>query len=131
MDEKDGTVKEMYYYYCGHSNYARGSRCGYKANLPTSVIEPLVVEAVKELVRKNDFAQMVKQNIGAQIDTKKVDEELARLPPKAKTSRAEQKNRLAQEIDNLPLDLVGRDRRLDDMTDRLIRVKYRRKQKLY
>ena len=46
---KDGTYKEVYYYICGRNKQERGHHCDYKASLRKTDIEPLVIEAVKEL----------------------------------------------------------------------------------
>ena len=48
--KKDGTYKEVGYYVCGRNKHDRGKFCDYKADLKKSVIEPLVIEAVKEIV---------------------------------------------------------------------------------
>ena len=53
---KDGTYKEVYYYICGRNKQERGHHCDYKASLRKIDIEPLVVEAVKELVSDAYFA---------------------------------------------------------------------------
>ena len=47
---KDGTYKEVYYYICGRNKQERGHHCDYKASLRKTDIEPLVIEAVKDLV---------------------------------------------------------------------------------
>lgn len=60
-------------------------------------IEPLVIEAVKELVSDKYFAKEIEKRIGIQIDTTAID----------------------KEIDNLPVDARYRERKLHDMTLRL------------
>lgn len=54
---KDGTYKEVYYYICGRNKQERGHHCDYKASLRKTDIEPLVIEAVKELVSDKYFAK--------------------------------------------------------------------------
>ena len=39
-------------------------------------IEPMVIEAIREIVRNEEYAQAIKKRIGVQIDTKAVDKEL-------------------------------------------------------
>ena len=46
---KDGTYKEIYYYVCSKARTARGKSCDYKAMLKKTDIEPLVIEAIREL----------------------------------------------------------------------------------
>ena len=60
-------------------------------------IEPLVIEAVKELVSDKYFAKEIEKRIGIQIDTTAID----------------------KEIDNLPVDARYRERKFHDMTLRL------------
>ena len=54
---KDGIYKEVYYYVCGRNRMERGKYCDYKAFLRKTDIEPLVIEAVKELVRDQFFCK--------------------------------------------------------------------------
>ena len=58
---KDGTYKEVYYYICGRNKQERGHHCDYKASLRKTDIEPLVIEAVKELVSDKYFAREIKK----------------------------------------------------------------------
>ena len=62
--KKDGTYKEVGYYVCGKNKHDRGKFCEYKADLKKSVIEPLVIEAVKEIVSQKYFAEAIKSRIG-------------------------------------------------------------------
>ncbi|MGB4954385.1 MAG: recombinase family protein, partial [Fusicatenibacter saccharivorans] len=61
---KDGTYKEVYYYICGRNKQERGHHCDYKASLRKTDIEPLVIEAVKELVSDKYFAKEIEKRIG-------------------------------------------------------------------
>lgn len=58
---KDGTYKEVYYYICGRNKQERGRHCDYKASLRKTDIEPLVIEAVKELVSDKYFAKEIEK----------------------------------------------------------------------
>lgn len=91
----DGTYKEVYYYICGRNKQERGRHCDYKASLRKIDIEPLIVEAVKELVSDAYFAKEIEKRNGVQTDTSVV------------------------EIDNLPVDARFRERKIRDMTLRL------------
>lgn len=62
--KRDGTYKEVGYYVCGKNKHDRGKFCEYKADLKKSVIEPLVIEAVKEIVSQKYFAEAIKSRIG-------------------------------------------------------------------
>ena len=115
---KDGTYKETYYYVCSAVKYQKGKHCDYKANLRKDDIEPLVIEAIKQLVSDGYFAKQIKEKIGMQIDIKKIDKEIANYEKKLKEVDMN-KARLEQEIDNLPVNAKYRERKIHDMTLRL------------
>ena len=97
---------------------ARGKHCEYKAMLKKTDIEPMVIEAIREIVRNEEYAQAIKKRIGVQIDTKAVDKELEGYQAKLKEVDLN-KTRLEREIDSLPADAKYRERKLHDMTLRL------------
>ena len=115
---KDGTYKEVYYYICGRNKQERGHHCDYKASLRKTDIEPLVIEAVKELVSDKYFAKEIEKRVGVQTDTTAIDKELANYESKLKEVDLH-KARLEREIDNLPIDARFRERKIHDMTLRL------------
>ena len=115
---KDGTYKEVYYYICGRNKQERGHYCDYKASLRKTDIEPLVIEAVKELVSDKYFAKEIEKRIGVQTDTTAIDKELANYESKLKEVDLN-KARLEREIDNLPIAARFRERKIHDMTLRL------------
>jgi len=115
---KDGTYKEVYYYVCGKNRLERGRFCDYKAALRKTDIEPLVIEAIRELVSDKYFAKEIKKRIGVQIDTRKIDQEIQNYEDKLKEVDLN-KARLEREIDNLPMDAKYRERKVRDMTLRL------------
>ena len=96
----------------------RGKHCEYKAMLKKTDIEPMVIEAIREIVRNAEYAQAIKKRIGVQIDTKAVDKELEGYQAKLKEVDLN-KTRLEREIDSLPADAKYRERKLHDMTLRL------------
>lgn len=107
-----------YYYICGRNKQERGHHCDYKASLRKTDIEPLVIEAVKELVSDKYFAKEIEKRIGVQTDTTAIDKELANYESKLKEVDLN-KARLEREIDNLPVDTRFRERKIHDMTLRL------------
>ena len=108
----------MYYYICGRNKQERGHYCEYKASLRKTDIEPLVIEAIRELVSDKSFAKEIKKRFGVQTDTSKIDKELANYESKLKEVDLN-KARLEREIDNLPADEKYRERKIHDMTIRL------------
>jgi site-specific DNA recombinase len=115
---KDGTYKETYYYVCSKARTARGKSCDYKAMLKKTDIEPLVIEAIRELIKNQDFATEIKSRIGKEIDTSTLNRELSNYESKLREVELN-KTRLENEIDSLPEDTRFRERKLHDMTLRL------------
>lgn len=115
---RDGTYKDIYYYYCGHSGGKRGKICDYKAKLRKTDIEPLVIEAIKLLVANETFAKEVQRRISQEIDTTQIDTEIANYEKKLKEVIAN-KTRLEHEIDTMPMEATHRERKIADMTKRL------------
>ena len=97
----------------------RGKHCEYKAMLKKTDIEPMVIEAIREIVRNEEYAQAIKKRIGVQIDTKAVDKELEGYQAKLKEVDLN-KTRLEREIDSLPADAKYRERKLHDMKKLLV-----------
>lgn len=115
---KDGTYKEVYYYVCSKARAARGKTCEYKTMLKKTDIEPLVIEAIRELIQNQDFAGEIKSRIGKEIDTSTLNRELKNYESKLKETQLN-KTRLENEIDSLPEDTRFRERKIHDMTLRL------------
>ena len=103
---------------CSKARTARGKSCDYKAMLKKTDIEPLVIEAIRELIKNEDFATEIKSKIGKQIDTSTLDRELKNYEVKLREVDLN-KTRLENEIDSLPEDTRFRERKLHDMTLRL------------
>ena len=112
---KDGTYREVYYYVCGKNRVERGHFCDYKAALRKTDIEPLVIEAIKELVKDEFFFREIKEKVGKQIDTSKIDAEIKNYEDKLHEVD-QNKSRLEKQIDNLPLEVKYRDRKIHDMS---------------
>ncbi len=116
--KKDGTYKEVGYYVCGKNKHDRGKFCEYKADLKKSVIEPLVIEAVKEIVSQKYFAEAIKSRIGNLNNNDEIDREIKNF--EVKLGEVElNKARLEKEIDTLPFDTKFRERKLRDLNARL------------
>ncbi len=116
--KKDGTYKEVGYYVCGRNKLDRGKFCEYKADLKKSVIEPLVIEAIKEVVSDKYFAKAIEAHIGNISKDDKIDKEIANFENRLSEIELN-KARLEKEIDTLPADVKFRDKKLHDMNLRL------------
>lgn len=114
----DGTENEVYYYVCGANKLVKGHVCDYKAGLRKSDIEPLVIEAIRDLVKDACLADYLIDKIGQQTDDAEIKKEIESYETKLKEVDLN-KARLEKEIDNLPLDTRFRERKIKDMTLRL------------
>ena len=81
-------------------------------------IEPYVVEAIKELIRGESFAKEIESRIGQKANTEAIDTELKNYKMKLIETETNKAN-LEETIDNLPLDIKYRERKLKDMSARL------------
>lgn len=70
MANKDGTYKEIYYYVCSRNRMVRGKHCEYKAMLKKTDIEPMVIEAIREIVRNEEYAQAIKNGLEFRLTRK-------------------------------------------------------------
>lgn len=116
--KKDGTDKDIYYYYCSRNGNPRGYSCDYKAKLKKTDIEPYVIETIMELVRDRSFAKEIESRIGQPINTEAIEKEIGNFKKKLIEVETNKAN-LEDAIDNLPLDTKYRDRKLTDMSKRL------------
>lgn len=116
--KKDGTYKEVGYYVCGRNKHDRGKFCDYKADLKKSVIEPLVIEAVKEIISEKYFAQAIKDRIVSIGKNDDIDKEIRNFENRLNEIELN-KARLEKEIDTLPADTKFRERKLRDLNARL------------
>ena len=116
--KKDGAYKEVGYYVCGRNKHDRGHFCDYKADLKKTVIEPLVIEAIKELVKKKHFANAIENRISNFSNDDRLDKEIKNFEDKLNELNLT-KSRLETEIDTLPYDVKYRDKKLNDLNLRL------------
>ncbi len=119
--KRDGTYKEVGYYVCGKNKHDRGKFCDYKADLKKSVIEPLVIEAIKEVVSEKYFAQSIQDRISSIGKNDDIDREIKNFENRLNEIELN-KARLEKEIDTLPTDAKFRERKLHDMNARLDRM---------
>lgn len=107
-----------YYYGCATKHRENGHRCSYSKQVREEDIEREVISAISELIDNPTFADEIKKRIGMQIDTAKIDEEIANYSAKLKETEASKK-RLEISIDTLSPDTKFYDRKMLDMNRRL------------
>lgn len=81
-------------------------------------IEPLVIEAIRELIQNQDFVAEIKSRISKKIDTTTLNKELKNYEGKLREINLN-KIRLENEIDSSPEDARFREHKLHDMALRL------------
>ena len=115
---RDGTLVDRYYYYCSHKSELRGKICGYRRNIQTTDIEPYVIETIRKLIKSQYFSDSLKECIGAEIDTTLISKEIRNFDNKLKEV-IQNKMRLENELDNLPLDEKYRDKKIENLNRRI------------
>lgn len=83
-----------------------------------SVIEPLVVEAIKEIVSKKHFSEAIAKRLSDVTKDDRIDKEIANFEVLLYEMNLT-KSRLEKEIDTLPYDIKYRDKKLNDLNLRL------------
>ena len=83
-----------------------------------TVIEPLVIEAIKELVKKKHFANAIENRISNFSNDDRLDKEIKNFEDKLNELNLT-KARLETEIDTLPYDVKYREKKLNDLNLRL------------
>lgn len=116
--KKDGTIVDRYYYYCSHKSELRGKICGYRKNIQITDIDPYVVETIRKLIKSQYFTDSLKECIVSDIDVSTITKEICNFDNKLKEVILN-KNRLENELDNLPLNEKYRDKKIEDLNRRI------------
>ena len=117
--KSDGSFyKDYYYYQCKHRTTVNGHKCGYKRQWKQESVDNAVAEVIGDLVNKPKFEEAIRQKIGAQIDTKELEKELAQLHKQLRQLNGA-KDRLGQQMDSLDITDKHYDRMYSDMENRL------------
>ena len=126
---KDGTEVERHYYVCSRAFQARGVECNYKASLRKDIIEPDVIDAVRDLVKDPLFAAEVKDKIGKEVDTTEIDKEIKNYNKNLKQVK-NSKETLERDMDSMSKDepfyeekWQDKNKRLDGMYTELYEIK--------
>ena len=116
--ERYSFYKDYYYYQCKHRTTVNGHKCGYKRQWKQESVDNAVAEVIGDLVNKPKFEEAIRQKIGAQIDTKELEKELAQLHKQLRQLNGA-KDRLGQQMDSLDITDKHYDRMYSDMENRL------------
>jgi len=117
--KSDGTqYKDYFYYSCKHRKLLDGHTCTYKKQWNEEMVNDAVVEVIRNLVRNERFAGIIKSKIGGRIDTSEIDKEIENYERQLRQASGSKRN-LENQIDSLPIDDRFYDRKISDMQDRL------------
>lgn len=116
----DGTLyKDYFTYQCKHrKELETGERCNFGKQWNQDKINNAVYEQIKKMVCNEEFAKMIKEEIGATVDTDEVDNEINAIEKDLKRLEKNKSN-LSAQIDNLDIDDELYDLKYDDMQIRL------------
>lgn len=111
--------KEAYWYYaCSKNRYNVANRCTFGRSIREDVIDPYVGILVAELVKSEEFIKLVKEKLQIKVDTKELTEEMNKYKTSLKDAILN-KNRLEEEIDNMPSDVKNRASKIEKLNQRL------------
>ena len=117
--KKNGdTYKDYYYYACKHRKGVDGHKCNYTKQINAETIESAVEEIIIKLVRKPEFAKIMKSRINSKVDTSELDKEIICLESELRRVLS-LKSRLIEESDALDPDDKHYERMKSDYTERI------------
>lgn len=117
---KDGTRRYKWKYQCGHYAKSKYGQCQ-KNVIDAEWIETEVIEYTKLLVRNQQFAEDIQNQIGQKVDVSEIETEIKNYQKKlVKLERS--KSNLEQDIDGIYDDDKNAERKRRDMNNRLNKI---------
>ena len=117
--KKNGDLyKDYYYYACKHRYGLNGHKCEYNKQIKAELLESAVEEIIIKLVRKPEFAEIMKSRINSKVDTTEVDMEISNLESELRRVLS-MKTKLIEESDALDPNDKHYDRMKSDLSDRI------------
>lgn len=111
--------QDYYWYYtCSKNRYNVPNRCTFSRSIREDVIDPYVGILVAELVKSQEFIALVRDKLQIEVDSKGIEEEIQKYKLSLKDAILN-KNRLEEEIDNMPGDIKNRESKIDKLNQRL------------
>ncbi len=95
--------KDYYYYACKHRKGINGYKCNYIKQIKAETIESAIEEIIIKLVRKPEFAEIMKNRISSKVDTSELDKEITTQEGELRRILS-LKSRLIEESDSLDPD---------------------------
>lgn len=116
-----GQYKEYSYYACKHRYGINGHKCSYNKQVSADLIEAAVNEVIIKLVRKPEFADIMKSRINSKVDTVELDKEITALETELKRIIT-LKSKLIEESDALDPEDKHFERIKNDLSDRIYKL---------
>lgn len=114
---KDGTKNQKRNYQCGHYAKSKFGQCK-KNSIFADWIEAEVIEYTKLLVRNQQFAEDIQEQIGQKVDVSELDAEIANYRKRLKKLERSKGN-LERDIDDIADEDRNAERKRQDMNRRL------------
>ena len=115
---KNGIYKEYFFYECSRHKSQRGMPCDCNLKIRKPMIEPYLVELIKKQVNNAYFINKVSEYVESKTDNGNLEKEKEQYEAKLKEV-LDNKARVEFELDNMPLDIKHRERRINDLNSRL------------
>lgn len=119
VKQENGKQKLIHEYACKYYNLNYLSHtCDYAGRIADDVIEPYIINLLKEIIDNEEFAELLSNRLGSQVDTSKLERELLNYKTQLKQFIST-KETLEHKIDYMPLDIPYREQKLEDYEKRL------------
>ncbi len=115
---KKGIYKEYYFYECSHHKSQRGHPCDCNLKIMKPKIEPYVIELIRRSINCEEFINAVESHISDNTDIAKLEAEKTSYEAKLLELK-ENKARIEKALDNMPLDVKHREKKIADYEKRL------------
>ena len=115
---KKGIYKEYYFYECSHHKSQRGKPCDCNMKITKPKIEPYVIEFLKRIINDEEFITLVSNHINQKTDSIALEKEKKLYEDKLKEA-LDNKSRIERSLDNMPLTIKHRERKIEDLNNRL------------
>ena len=117
--KKNGDLyKDYYYYACKHRKGYYGHKCNYIKQIKAETLEAAVEEIIIKLIRKPEFARMMKSRINSKVDTSELDKEISTLESEMRRVLS-MKSKLIEESDDLDPEDKHFEIMRSDLSDRI------------
>lgn len=116
--DKNGNVKDRFYYSCKHRKMIDGRFCDYKKQWKQETIDKAVEEFISKLIKNQKFKNALDNKINTKIDLIEIKKEIETLE-KTRLQFIGAKSRLGNQMDNLDINDRFYNQKYSDMEERL------------